>query len=81
MHLLSRQDTQHVCPHPACTVQVPSLIWACAEHWQGLPPEVRQGLWSAARESGPGSLALQSAEQRALSFWGPAAPSELRLAA
>ena len=64
-------------PHPECSRTVPALMWACLEHWQGLPPPIRQGIWAATRTSGPGSLQLQNAEERAFGFWG-AIERELR---
>jgi hypothetical protein len=63
-------DALHTCPHPECSRTVPSLMWACLEHWQGLPPPIRQGIWSAIRTSGQGSLQLQNAEERAFAYWG-----------
>jgi hypothetical protein len=81
MHPLSPQDTLHVCPHPECAERLPSLVWACAGHWQALPPQIRQGLWNATRESGTGSLALKAAEQHALDFWAATLPRDHRLAA
>ena len=67
---LSRRTTQHACPHPDCTRTVPGLIWACSEHWQGLPPTIRQGIWAATRGAGQGSLQLDRAEREAFAFWG-----------
>jgi hypothetical protein len=60
----------HACPHPECSRTIPSLMWACLEHWQGLPPPIRQGIWAATRTSGQGSLQLQNAEERAFAYWG-----------
>jgi hypothetical protein len=67
---LTQRDAMHPCPHPECSRTVPALMWACLEHWQGLPPPIRQGIWAATRTSGPGSLQLQNAEERAFAFWG-----------
>jgi hypothetical protein len=67
---LTQRDALHPCPHPECSRTVPALMWACLEHWQGLPPPIRQGIWAATRTSGPGSLQLQNAEERAFAFWG-----------
>ena len=67
---LAQRDALHPCPHPECSRTVPALMWACLEHWQGLPPRIRQGIWAATRTSGPGSLQVQDAEERAFAFWG-----------
>jgi hypothetical protein len=75
---LAQRDALHPCPHPECSRTVPALMWACLEHWQGLPPPIRQGIWAATRTSGPGSLQLQNAEERAFAFWGAAIERELR---
>jgi hypothetical protein len=74
---LAQRDTLHACPHPECSRAVPALLWACSEHWQALPAPIRQGIWSATRDSGPGSPQLQAAEERAFAFWG-AIERELR---
>lgn len=67
---LPQRDSTHACPHPECGCAVPSLMWACSEHWQALPPQVRQGIWASGRTAGPGSLQLQEAEERAFAYWG-----------
>jgi hypothetical protein len=74
---IPQRTTVHACPHPECSRHVPALMWACLEHWQALPPPIRQGLWAAARTAGPGSPQLQGAEERAFAFWG-AIERELR---
>jgi hypothetical protein len=81
MHPLAPMDTPHVCPHPACAVTLPGLVWACTEHWQALPPTIRQALWGATRQFDSGSLSQQAATQRALDFWGSSAANELGRAA
>jgi hypothetical protein len=60
-------DPLHVCPHPHCRKRVPALIWACAEHWQALPPPVRQAIWWANLEQS--DSALESARKSALVSW------------
>jgi hypothetical protein len=70
------------CPHPDCSRPVPELIWACPEHWQTLPPRIRQAIWWARHERS--ALGLEAAEQHALAGWqarGDAPPFEERLAA
>ena len=74
---LPQRDRLHACPHPECTRDVPGLMWACFEHWQALPPTIRQGIWAATRRPGLGSLQLRNAEERAFAFWG-AIERELR---
>jgi hypothetical protein len=74
---LRQADALHACPHPECARAIPALMWSCFEHWQALPPEIRQGIWAATRSSGPGSLQVQNAEERAFAFWG-AIERELR---
>ena len=59
----------HDCPHPACSLRLPALIWACSEHWKALHPLIRQAIWSADCANGAGSPALASAMQRAVAFW------------
>lgn len=31
----------HKCPHPDCTVQVDTDVFACSEHWRRLPVGLR----------------------------------------
>ena len=77
---LSPRQSLHACPHPECSRAVPGLMWACFEHWQALPPAIRQGIWAATRGPGPGSLQLQEAEQRAYAYWGAIEQELLTLA-
>jgi hypothetical protein len=81
MHPLAPTDTPHVCPHPTCAVMLPSLVWACTEHWQALPPTIRQALWGATRQFDASSLSQQVAAQHALDFWAASAPHDLDRAA
>jgi hypothetical protein len=67
---LPQRHESHPCPHPDCARTLPALIWACDEHWQALPPTIRQGIWAASRGAGPQSLQLDRAEQAAFAFWG-----------
>jgi hypothetical protein len=67
---LRQADMLHACPHPDCSHAIPALMWSCFEHWQALPPVIRQGIWAAGRSSGAGSLQVQNAEERAFVFWG-----------
>jgi hypothetical protein len=67
---LRQADTLHACPHPDCGRAIPALMWSCFEHWQALPPVIRQGIWAATRSAGPGSLQVQNAEERAFALWG-----------
>ena len=55
------------CPHPACSRPVPGMIWACPEHWQALPPRIRQAIWWARREDN--AVALAGAAQTAFACW------------
>jgi hypothetical protein len=55
--------------------RVPGLLWACFEHWQELPPRIKQGISSAYYGPGPGSAALETAKQRAFAYWSRAAGS------
>ena len=66
----------HACPHPGCTRQVPPLMWACFEHWQALPVEIRQDIWTAGRGTEPRTLVLRTATERALAFWEAQAAAE-----
>ena len=43
------------------------MIWACPEHWQALPPGVRQAIWWARREDN--TVALAGAVQTAFASW------------
>jgi hypothetical protein len=60
-------DALHGCPHPDCRRRVPGLIWACPEHWQALPPRVRQAIWWANLEQS--ASALETATASALACW------------
>jgi hypothetical protein len=57
----------HACPHPDCRRRVPELIWACPEHWQALPPRVRQAIWWAGLEQS--ASGLEAATLKALACW------------
>lgn len=70
-------DGTHECPHPACSRQVPPLMWACFEHWQSLPVEIRQNIWTAGRGREPRTLVLRTATEHALAYWEQQAASEL----
>jgi hypothetical protein len=59
-------------PENESSPRVPGLLWACLEHWQELPPRIKQGISSAYHGPGPGSNALESAKQRAFAFWSAA---------
>ncbi len=61
------REALHTCPHPECRRRVPGLIWACNEHWQALPPRVRQAIWWAKLEQS--ESALESARLSALASW------------
>jgi hypothetical protein len=56
-------------PESDCATRVPGLLWVCLEKWQELPPRISHGILSAYHGPGPGSLALESAKQRAFAFW------------
>jgi hypothetical protein len=62
-----RAEPVHACPHPDCRLRLPSLIWACREHWQSLPPRIRQAIWWARREGEPS--AIDATAQTALAYW------------
>jgi hypothetical protein len=61
---------QHPCPHHGCSRAIPGLMWACLEHWQSLPPQIRQQIWAATRGAGPRALAQDAALDAACAFWG-----------
>jgi hypothetical protein len=60
-------DALHACHHPDCRTRVPGLIWACPEHWQALPPRVRQAIWWANLEQS--ESAVEAARLSALAAW------------
>ena len=65
----AHRNATHECPHPDCARQVPPLMWACFEHWQALPPVIRQYIWTAGRGPADLTLVLRTATERALAFW------------
>jgi hypothetical protein len=70
LNRLPQRVQVHTCPHPECSRTVPSMMWACSEHWQALPPRIRQSIWAAFRLHGAGSFPLDRAEQHAFAYWG-----------
>ena len=43
------QTRDHHCHWPGCTRQVPPAVWGCRPHWNTLPAELRERIWSAYR--------------------------------
>jgi len=41
------QTRDHTCHWPGCGKQVPPAVWGCKEHWQKLPSNIRNNIWSA----------------------------------
>jgi hypothetical protein len=48
---------------------VSSLVWACLEHWETLPPQIRKKISSHYREPGVSTLLLRYAQEEAFVFW------------
>lgn len=42
-------DDTHECPAPGCTRRVPSIMYACRQHWFALPKSIRDEIWRAYR--------------------------------
>jgi hypothetical protein len=63
------QSSRHDCAHPRCTKAVSSLVWACLEHWETLPPQIRKKISSHYREPGVSTLLLRYAQEEAFVFW------------
>lgn len=45
----------HKCPRPPCDKQVADDQLACRPHWFELPKAMRDEIWAAYREDGPGT--------------------------
>lgn len=54
-------DTTHECPAPSCTARVPYERLACPTHWFSLAKPLRDALWRAYNDHGPGSEAHNAA--------------------
>jgi hypothetical protein len=44
-------------------------VWACLEHWETLPPQIRRKVSLHYREAGVSTLLLRYAQEEAFVFW------------
>jgi hypothetical protein len=65
------ERAEHICPHPDCTKTVPDEMFACSQHWYGLPKDIRNAIWAGYRQHGVGSRQLREAHERARVWWEP----------
>lgn len=65
----------HVCPAPGCTESVPYSQLACRGHWFALPKPMRDDVWRAYRNGGPGSPGHTEAIDAAIAWLEENAPA------
>ena len=61
--------SEHKCPMPECTTQVPSRKLACRQHWLELPAELRHEVNASYRDKTPTGRNRHASAVRAAYRW------------
>jgi hypothetical protein len=64
-----QQHSRHHCAHPGCPKGISGLVWACLEHWETLPSQIRRKISLQYRDAGESTLLLRYAQEEAFVFW------------
>jgi len=59
----------HACPRPGCPRRVRDNLFACKDHWWGLPQPIRKAIWEAYDKHGVGTSQLAAAHAKATRYW------------